>query len=79
MSYVLAYPTALVDAPIVRGLITKQCEMLRAMQIRPEFAGILHTSEREVEQTIAAHQLALRYLKEVPCTRITRTRWWLRT
>jgi hypothetical protein len=62
----LAHPTALVDAPRVRALIDKQCEVLRALELHPEMGRCLHLGHDEIEQTIAAHQLALRYLRETP-------------
>ena len=62
----LAYPTALVDAPRVRSLIDKSCEIMRALELHPELARCTHLTLGEIEQTIAAHQLTLRYLKETP-------------
>lgn len=63
---VLAYPTAIVNASRVRALIDKQCEVLRTLEIHPELARCTNLSIDEIEQTIAAHTLALRYLKETP-------------
>jgi NifU-like protein involved in Fe-S cluster formation len=62
----LQYPTALANSAVVRGLIDKQCELLRAVQLHPALARCTNLSLDEIEQTIAAHQLALRYLRETP-------------
>ena len=62
----LAYPTAMVSPQIVRALIDKQCEVMRALDLHPELGRCLHLTLDEIEQTIAAHQLALRYLREMP-------------
>lgn len=53
------YPYALITPPVIRGLINKQCEMLRSLQLHPELAGCTNLSVNEIEQTIAAHQVAL--------------------
>ena len=58
------YPYALVDSSIVRGLISRQCEMLRSLQLHPELAGCTNLSVGEIEQTIAAHQVALIRLED---------------
>ena len=63
-AHVLAYPTALINSARVRSLIDKQCEMLRSLELHPELARCTNLTINEIEQTIAAHQLALRYLKE---------------
>ena len=63
---ILKYPRALVTEAIVRGLIEKQCEILRAIQLHPELAACTTLSPVEIEQTIAAHMIALSALKESP-------------
>ena len=60
----LNYPHALVTPPVVRGLIDKQVEILRAITLHPELARCTNLSLDEIEQTIAAHQLALRYMRD---------------
>lgn len=59
---ILRYPRTLVNAPVVRALIDKQCEILRAIQIHPELAACTTLSPTEIEQTIAAHTIALHAL-----------------
>ena len=62
----LRYPHALVDGYAVRGLIDKQFEILRSIQLNPELARCTNLTVDEIEKTIAAHQIALRALKETP-------------
>lgn len=64
LAHVLRYPRALVSQADVRVLIDKQCELLRSVQMHPELAACTNLTVNELEQTIAAHQIALRSMKE---------------